>query len=108
MIKRDQIITAIGNLLLLLLDFSHYCFSDNTIDVTAAPSVFDNDSTWVTVSVKGVSSPENDDWIGLFSLKMDAVKVDPKIHAPVKFKVCACIKCTTSAFYYNGMLKVTG
>ena len=65
--------------------------SDTAIDVTVTPVEFENDSTWVNVSVRGVSSPGKDDWIGLFALDNGSTKVDPKLHAPVKFKVLACI-----------------
>lgn len=77
--------------------FFLFC-SDANVSTTVSLSVFENQSTWVNVSILGVGSPGKDDWIGLFVLESDDTtekKVDPQLHAPVKFKVSLM-----SSFHY--------
>ena len=68
-----------------LLDF--FLLLDPSISLKALPSTLSNDSVWVNVSIMGVSSPKDNDWIGVFTVNKNSTEVDPRKHAPVKFKV---------------------
>ena len=60
---------------------------DPSISLKVLPSTLSNDSVWVNVSIMGVSSPRDNDWIGVFTVNKNSIEVDPRKHAPVKFKV---------------------
>ena len=63
------------------------CIADDAIEVHVSPQLLNASKRgWVTVNWTNVPNPSNDDWIGLWSLSSFS-SIDPKLHAPVKFKV---------------------
>ena len=52
------------------------------------PATINNSYQWFNVQVLGVSSPSEDNWIGLFTLADNETEINATSHAPVKFQYC--------------------
>lgn len=62
--------------------------TDTDIKLTVTPSVLSKSARWVNVTWSNVLLPKSSDWIGLWVLSdAEAASIDPKHHAPVKYKV---------------------
>ena len=66
------------------------CVVDATIKLVASPNTLEHSGDWVTVSWSGVSYPNFEDWIGVYTPPTNGNSVDPQKQAPVKFQVKPC------------------
>ena len=74
---------------MLLSEIIHAIISA-TIKLVASPNTLEHSGDWVTVSWTGVSYPNFEDWIGVYTPPTNGSSVDPQKQAPVKFQVRTC------------------
>lgn len=61
--------------------------TDHDVKLSVSPTLINGSSSFVQATWSGVKHPSKHDWIGVWLLPDTSSSIDPKHHAPTKFKV---------------------